>query len=526
MLTLRTDINQWEINELTNIRSADFQVVLSFTNRNHDKFIFPIISDKNEIWQVGKNEFVILSAYELFHIMLSYEKGVETLFRANANSVKTLFGRNFFYFKDGAETSHIYSVLDHLEIADIIKKLIDPMVRVVIEESLMMIRVEAPYLTAHFALRGPEDNPTFMLPDCVVLETGRPPGSPLLCLRLCDATNQAAKNFTSFAKLAKERCEEVRIAEYYEKCGGYYLGDGSKACGIFTEKETPHGDIYYEHSPDDFYMQVALNKLLETNGLRMAVPDSKCTFLGKMVDDEDYTIELSRDILIINDHTYNTERFYALEMYGESCIGICRTGKDTFLALIEETQVGLSSSSLVSLRYVVHSSVDRYDWDYAAYRLGLMSYVDPLHCQLTEDIIVFTADPECECTIHPSFQMWSISKNRLVDVVDGFTGLKINTPEPYISHKEWQILVKPSNGASNSPKLLIVARLFVPREHCDLFALIDPANKYQVYGKIYNMLADSMIKRSPKTIRGLVKVFSQNQTLKQVVMAQMEKIPL
>lgn len=516
MLTPRTDIEQWEIRELANIRSADFQTVFSFTSSNHDKFIFPVLSDKNQIWQVGENEFIVLTGHELFHIMLSNENGLEILFRAAAETAQTLFGANFLYFKDGLEISHIYSVVDHLEIADIIKNLIDPMVRVVIEEQLMLIRVEAPYLMAHFALRGPEDNPAFMLGDCSVLDTGRPPGAPMLCLRLCDADSDSVRNFDTFIKVAKERCEEVRIAEHYEKCGGYYLNDGTEAHGIFTEKHNSLGERYYEHLPDDFYEHVVLQKLLQTNNLKIVSPSLKCVFLGKTVDDEDYTIELSRDILIINDHTHGTEKTYALEMYGEKCIGIRRVGNNSFLALTEEPQVGLSSASLVRLRYIVQSGIDKYAWDYAQYRLGNESYVDPLCCQLTEDIILFTTEPEY--TAYPSYQMWSISKDRLVNVVDSFNDLKVSTPEPYISHREWQILTKPAEGDGDA-KLLIAVRLFAPREHCDIYALIDPTEKYQVHGEIYNMLADSMIKRHPKTIRSLVKEFAKNQTLK-------DKIPL
>ena len=278
------------------------------------------------------------------------------------------------------------------------------------------------------------------------------------------------------------------------------------AQGVFTENNGQ-----YEYSPDDFFRNVATGKLLAANNLSPGLPSNPCVFLRGEVDDDEYLIKPSHEVLIIEDK--KNGKTYGMEMYGECCIGTMRTGENDFLALTEP--LCDAGEYLVDcpdkLRRFIRTTAGKFVWDSGSYSLGPHSVVRADRCQLDDDTIVFTTDEDYNA--YSSFEMWSISKNRRVNPVDEFDALKKATTEPYVCHMERQIMVKYRNHPQWKAWPMIVVRLYAPKEYCDVFALINPNKKYRIYGKVYNMLADSMVE-GPKTIYGLTKMFNENRKLK------------
>lgn len=513
-MKLHVDKKLWGIEEVRGIKGAEFSTAVKFTQLKPGRvFVFPLVSENNEMWQVGKNEFVILSGRELFHVKLQVKSGVEILFRAPACNAKSLFDKSFFYFETTSSSAHIYSVLDHQEIRDVLRNAIDPDVEVTIEKTSakrpMLIKIEAPYLTAYFLLVAPIEDSSILKATDSIVECDRGSGVPFLCLGLYECSVSQVRSFRDFVKLARERCEEARLAEYYEECGGYLI-DGKNAIGIFTQKT--YGDnVSYEFSPDDFFSKVAIPKLLLANGLVEVVPKKICSFLGKAVDTPQYSIGLSSDVLIITEHNEDGDSSYALEMYGKTCLGVRQIGTRDFLAIITENP----STLITEIRRILkHDSADKYVWDYLPDSNGNRTSVTPIFCQLTDDIILYENGADDHPGCH-HLEMWSISKKQPVNVVDSFYDLCWSTANSYVCHMEKQILVNPigEDNIGKDPKIMIALRLYRPKEYCDIYALIDPSKKFRVHGKVYNMLADTVISKS-KTVRGLVKLFCENEALK------------
>ena len=512
MLKLHTDVDWWGIEQLTDIKGTEFPAVLVFASSNGDKFIVPMPSNNNKLWQVEKDEFIVQSGPELIHIRLSRTEGVKFLFRAPAEKAKSMF-KNTFFCCESATEKYIYSVIDRLTIKDIFENLIDPMISVTVEIQPLSIRIDAPYLTARFSLMGPIDDASMLrVSDCII-DTGRSPGTPLLCVSFRDCTTSWVRSFEQFLKLAKARCEEIRMAEYYEKCGGYLI-KGKLTKGIFRLKEYANGETY-EFSPDEYFGDVAIPRLLSENGLMEVKPQQKCCFVGNGIETQEYSIALSRDVLIIVEHTNDGDKRYALEMYEETCLGIRQIGKQVFLAILAKNP----TVPVAKLKRFSKQGSDKYAWDDLDPLCGGDSYVYPLFSQLDDDVILYEKMPNDHSGCH-NYEMWSIAKDQPANLTNSLYNICSSNLKGNLSicHMEKQILVKPA-GEKNKDKearILIAIRIYWPKEHCDVFALLDPTKKYRVYGKAYNMLADSVTKK-PKTLSALVKLLKENSALKQKI---------
>lgn len=491
-MKLHVNSGLWEVKEVSNLKGTDFSTAAIFTELKPGRtFVFPLISENSEIWQVAKDEFVILSGGELVHIKLQTKSGAITLFKTPAKIVQSLLDGIYFYFESFSSKGHIYSVHDHLELEMILKNTIDPDVVVKIlnasENRPMLIQIEAPYLLGRFLLE--EHSTSLVFYDC---------------------DNSNVKDFEDFVALAKERCSEERLAKYYEKCGGYSI-NGNEAVGIFTEK-TYGNSTTYEFSPNEFFNKVAIPKLLLANNLIETMPNKICSFLGKTIDTPEFSIGLSSDVLIITEHKDDGDKFYALEMYGETCLGITQIGEKDFLAINAKNP---STPFVEVRRFMKYGTADKYVWDSLPSSHSEKHSVAPIFCQLTDDIIVYAGE-YIDRFNSRDIDMWSISKKKLVNLADSFDDLRWATADSYICHMEKQILVKPmaKKNTKQDPQIMIALRLYRPKEHCDVYALIDPSKKYRIHGKVYNMLADSIISK-PRTVRGLVKLFKENESLKQ-----------
>lgn len=508
----------WDVKEIKDLQGVDFFTAARFTDlKANEVYIFPLVSDQNDIWQVGEKEFVLLSGHEIFHIGFTKGKGVEIFFRQPAEFCKSLFDGAFFYFEDVMEISHIYSLIDRLEIKNIIKNAIGPEVNVVIEkptsDNPLLIRLEIAHVTARFLLRGPVEDVSLLGVGNSVVESDRQPEDLMLCLGFYDSSVKSVRNFEDFSKLAKEGCRELKIAEYYERCGGYLIED-RMVRGIFTQKLYTDS-VKYEFSPDDFFNRVAIPKLLAANGLVEVAPKKPCAFLGESIDNSEYSIGLSHDILIIVEHTGTGNKTYALEMYDQACLGLRQVGKNTFLA-ITSVFPGEPDVGFAQLRHFTkNGAAGNFVWDDFTISLDGKSYVSTAFCQLTDDIILFEKEPESHSGNH-HLDMWSISKDRLVNLTNTFYDLYWPKNNSHIAHSEKQILVKPigKKYVSKEPQIMLAVRLYRPKAYCDVFALINPQTKYRIYGKVYNMLADSMTAK-PRVANDLVKLLDENEALKE-----------
>lgn len=91
-MKLHINMDLWEIKQLRDLRGADFSMAAKFVELKPGRiFVFSLASEDNEIWQVGKNEFVLLSGDEMLHTCMSHGK---------ADSGKTYGGRKY---RQGAE---------------------------------------------------------------------------------------------------------------------------------------------------------------------------------------------------------------------------------------------------------------------------------------------------------------------------------------------------------------------------------------------------------------------------------------
>ena len=487
----------WNVTEITEIVGADFATAISFVElHSNETYIFPAVSSQNEIWQVGEMEFVLLSGHEMFHIGLFPDRGIETFFRRPAEFCKPLFENSYIYFENAMGTSHLYSVLEQSEISMVLENLIDPSISVTIEKSAgekpMRISIKAPQLTGVFLLRKPPLEPGFY--SCTV---------------------SSVRTFEQFVKLAKERCKEARVAEYYEKCGGYSI-DGGMVRGIFTQKIYGNS-VAYEFSPDDFFNRVAIPKLLLANGLIEVGPNKPCVFLGQTIDNPKYTIGLSHDALMIVEHTEKGDKAYALEMYGQACLGLRQVGEDSFLAITSCPTDEPPMWSAAQLRHFVpQEPAGNFVWDDFTISIDGKSYVSTTFCQLTDDIILFERDPKTHNNHH--FDMWSISQDRLVNLADTFCNICCSKHNWDVAHTEKQILVKRigKKYIDKEREILLAIRLYRPKEYCDVFALLDPSAKFRVFGKVYNMLTDS-ITAKPRVFNDLIKMLDQNEDTKAII---------
>lgn len=486
----------WNLTETTEIKGVDFTTAISFVELNsNETYIFPAVSSQNEVWQVGEKEFVVLSAHEMFHIGLFPDRGIETFFRVAAEFCKPLFENTYIYFENAMGVSHLYSVSEQSDISETLKNLIDPNIDVTIEKSSgdkpMQIYIKAPQLAGVFLLRKSPLEPGFY--SCTV---------------------GWVRTFWQFVKLARERCREARIAEYYEKCGGYSI-NGEIVQGIFTQKI--YGDsVVYEFSPDDFFNRVAIPKLLMANGLIEVAPNKSCVFLGKIINNQKYTIRLSHDVLIIIEHTEDGDKTYALEMYNQTCLGLHQIGENSFLAITSCRADEPAMWPAQLRRFVKQGPAGNFVWDDSAISIDGKSYISTTFCQLTDDIILFENNPNSHASHH--FNMWSISQDRLVNLADTFCNICCSKYNWDAAHAEKQILVKRvgKKYVDKEREILLAVRLYRPKEYCDVFALLDPKAKYRVFGKVYNMLTDSVTTK-PRVFNDLVKMLDQNEDYKAII---------
>lgn len=491
----------WEVQELTDLKGSEFPVAIRFSGDS--VYIFPTMSEQNEIWQVAEDEFMILSGCELFHTKFTESTGMEILYRRPAKHTKTIFDDTFVCFDDFYNETHLYFVSERMEISDIIKGIISPSVSVTVEPSPLLVRIDAPYISARFPLRHPLNDTYsgFALPN----------GSRL-CFGFYDCTVSWVKCFEDFVKVARERCHEAKIAEYYEKCGGYLI-DGEMTRGIFSQK-IYSDSVNYEFSPEDFFTRIAVPKLLAANGLVEVMPKKTCSFLNQGIENSEFSIGLSHDILIITEHTERGDRSYTLDMYGESCLGIRQIGDDSFVVLTS-VHSNEPDADNIKLRYVVkYGPNGNFVWDNSAITTDGKCYIPGVRCQLNNDIILFEKEPNDHGGCH-NFEMWSISKGQSVNFADTFSELYWSRNNWLVAHTEKQILVKPIGAEykRRSPRIMLALRLYRPKEYCDVYALLDPQAKYRVFGKSYNMLADAMTDK-PRVIGDLVKLLDQNAEAK------------
>ncbi|MDO5480180.1 MAG: hypothetical protein Q4F58_00705 [Candidatus Saccharibacteria bacterium] len=515
-MVLHINERHWKVVQIDGLRGVEFESAAKFTDLVADEtFIFPLVSAQNEIWQVTEDEFVLLCGSEFFHIGFSIEKGSEIFSRLYASSCRPLFNRAFFYFEDGRDMAHIYSVANRLEISDILKEAINPEISVTIKKSNtdapMLICVNTYYASAEFLLRGLVSDDPVQSHNESIINPGREP----IALALYDCTVDWVRSLNDFRKLAKERTREAKIAEYYEKCGGYRIDD-QIARGIFTQKS--YGDnTAYEFSPDEFFTRVAIPKLLAANGLVEVTPKKPCFFWGEMVDNPNYSIELTHDVLLVNEHTEKGDKIHALEMYDQACLGVYQVNETSFLAI---TSVPPDESNLgaAQLRHFVkYGPTGKFVWDDLTISTNGKCYVSGRECQLTDDIILFKVASEIPENSH-SLQMWSIFKDRLVNATDTFANICWSKYYWEVAHSEKQILVKPigSEYKRRMPKILLAMRFYKPKQYCDVYALVDPHTKFRIYGKVYNMLTDTVMDR-PRTINDVINLMEQNEDWKAAI---------
>lgn len=483
-MVINTQLFNWEVEEIQNINGTEFPAILKLMYKEwgrKEKFVFPLATaaEKNEIWQVGNMEFVIYNKPELYHVEFQPNSGYSLIFRAAAHSPARMENEAFFYFEDVRHNAYIYSVADRKLLSEVFKEIIDPDVKTVVEkptrEAPLMIRLEAPYLTT--------------------------------CFEMADSVE--SMDYKEFAAEAKRRCEEARIAKYYEMCGGYYLCCKRDLGPVQKTMVRGYLNENGEYQPDEFF-KIITNRLVEVNNLYPTLPNYQCSFYGKAIEDDDFSVGLSHDVLIIKDKQKN--KIFALEMYGKNCVGLKRTGKWEFFALLANPYVGWHNTDPMELKCFDYLMGDRFQWQTGVYRLPDNAIIRPNCCQLDDDTIVFVdGEKSKDYNVYSSFEMWSISKNRRANLIDDFEDLKDATRGPYVSYTERLIMVRNPHPIKTRP--MIALRLYAPKEYCDVFALIDPSLEYRVYGKVYNMLADSILE-GPKTVYDLVEMFQNNRDLK------------
>ena len=503
-MTLHVKSEFWDIKEILGLRGTEFSTAISFTNlESKQTHIFPAISDQNEIWQVGDTEFMVLSGCELFHIGIFREKGIETFFRKPANSYASLFDDSYICFEDFTGFASIYVVAERLELSKILENLIDPLIHVSIEkpcnELPMLVCISAPHLVGRFLLRKEP-----------------------LDLSFWDCTVGWVRHFKQFVQLAKERCKEIRTAKYYEKCGGYLIDD-KLVRGIFTQKF--YGDsVAYEFIPDNFFNRVAIPRLLAENGLVEVTPKKPCVFFGEPIETSKYSIGLTQDVLIIVEHADDGDKTYALEMYGQACLGLRQVKDDAFLA-ITSVCADESDAGFVQLRHFAkNGATGNFFWDDSSISTNGKNYISAVSCQLDSDTILFEKEPKTHASDH-HLDMWSISKDRMINLTDVFCDVFWPKGNQQVAHTEKQLLVRPigKGYVDKQPQILLAVRLYQPKQFCDVFALIDPRTKYRVFGKVYNMLADSMTSR-PRVVNDLIKLLFQNEQLKSLALEHLSTL--
>ena len=488
------DDSVWGVEEIHDLRLPKYEMAVRFTEKRVDGYyIFLAKSLDVEIWQFDCREFGILCGDEFYHIELLDDKGLKIIFRHRAKSVAPLFERNFFLIEDeslwGTNYS-IYSMIDHGDLQKILENKVGPKVKVVVEptskEQPMLIRIDAPYISAHFLLEAPtEDNH--------------------LILNYWSGDEEHIRNFNDFVKEMQVRSKEAEIAEYYENCGGYVV-NGRSVVGLFSPAKYL-GETRYEFHPDEIFYHMAIPRLLDENKLIQVLPERPCPFLGQGIENFRYTIRPSHDMILITRRDEEKEESFAIKIPSE-CIGLYQTSDDSFIAVLRGYDD--EHGRLITF-YADSSSPDGYTWHDLGGKKS-RSFIALDNCLTRDNIILFEDRSDKDYTTTFSLKMWSLSTNTSCDVVDGFTELKHINSDVYVNHTSTQLLVTPA-GLDTGPRVLVALRVYRPRDYCDVYALFDPKDKYRIYGKAYNMLADKMTKK-PKTLRDLVKIFKENEELK------------
>jgi hypothetical protein len=267
------------------------------------------------------------------------------------------------------------------------------------------------------------------------------------------------------------------------------------------------GETRYEFHPDEIFYHVAIPRLLEENQLIQILPEKPCPFLGQGIENFRYTIKPSHDMILITKRDAEKEESFAIKIPSE-CIGLHQTDNDSFIAILRGYDD--EHGRLITF-YKDDSSPDGYAW----HDLGgkhSRSYVVLDNCIMDDNIIVYENRSDKEYATAYSLKMWSLTKNASCDVIDDFTELENINSDIYVNHASTQLLVTPA-GSDMEPRILVALRVYRPRDYCDVYALFDPKNRYRIYGKTYNILADKMTKK-PKTLRDLVRIFKENEELK------------
>ena len=482
----------WGVEEIHDLNLPKYDMAVRFTEKRVDGYyVFLAKSTNIEIWQREAREFAILCGEEFYHIELLDDKGLKIVYRHRATRARAMFERNFFYLEERYEhkiRSFIYSMVDRKDLQDIVEEMIDPRVNVVIEPTSgtqpMLIRIEAPYLSARFLLEmpTPEDH---------------------LILNLWRGDETHVRDFKAFVKEAKIRCKEAAIGEYYENCGGYMV-NGKPAKGLFTPTKY-RDETRYEFHPDEIFYDLAVPRLLLENDLIQVLPEGRCPFLGESIENFRYSIKPSHDMILITERDETKEQSYALKIPSE-CLGLYQTSDKSFLAILRGNDD--EHARLVSF-IKSEMSQDGYIWgDLGGPRSKSLITLD--NCMVTDDIIAYEDQEN-----HGDLNLWSISANRSCNPVDGFCDLRCISSDIYVNQMSTQVLAVPA-GTNQEPRIFIAVRVYRPRDYCDVFALFDPKSKYRIYGKAYNVLADEMTAK-PRTLRDLVKIFKENEDLKKKI---------
>jgi len=484
----------WGVEEIHNLRLPKYEMAVRFTEKRVDGYyVFLAKSLGVEIWQFDNREFGILCGEEFYHIELLDDKGLKIVFRHRAKSVKPLFERNFFLIEDESlwGTSYsIYSMIDRRDLQKILEDKVGPKVKVTVEptskEQPMLIRIDAPYISARFLLEAPTEEDH-------------------LVLNHWSGDEEYIRDFDNFVEEMQIRCKEAEVAEYYENCGGYVV-NGRPVVGLFSPAKYL-GETRYEFHPDEIFYHVAIPRLLEENQLIQILPEKPCPFLGQGIENFRYTIKPSHDMILITKRDAEKEESFAIKIPSE-CIGLHQTDNDSFIAILRGYDD--EHGRLITF-YKDDSSPDGYAW----HDLGgkhSRSYVVLDNCIMDDNIIVYENRSDKEYATAYSLKMWSLTKNASCDVIDDFTELENINSDIYVNHASTQLLVTPA-GSDMEPRILVALRVYRPRDYCDVYALFDPKNRYRIYGKTYNILADKMTKK-PKTLRDLVRIFKENEELK------------
>ena len=156
----------WGVEEIHDLKLPKYKMAIRFTEKRVDgRYVFLAKSVDVEIWQYGCREFGILCGKEFYHIELLDDKGLKIIYRHGAETIEPLFERNFFLIEEESLWGMgytIYSMLDRRDLQKILEEKVGSKVKVKVEptsqEQPMLIRIDAPYISARFLLEAPEED--------------------------------------------------------------------------------------------------------------------------------------------------------------------------------------------------------------------------------------------------------------------------------------------------------------------------------------------------------------------------------